>query len=1323
MAGFAAAIGAWLAVPGLAWALAALTLAVGAARAVVRARRAGEWVAVATAVVAGGAAVHTAYAVRRVERAWPDVREQMVRSASARLSAALGEAVDLARTLAARGADEAGRPQPEALTALPRAIRGSGPEHGIAIFDDGGRPYAWAGQHRVPPQPDGAELSARLTPFYVLIEARRQVADRRVIAHVLLDADDAVPDRQRSAAARFERRTGVALDFSEPDQAPIGPDVFDYCLPACTPTVVAPHPDTLFAVRTAPPTQGAWKLGLLEGGGRRAAILGLAALLLLAAFGGNLGRWVGVFGAIGLLIVSPVGERIGLTSLFSPGVYFFEPLGPLSDAAGPLLLTALIAIVAATQALRQPAMVRRWRVLVGCLALAAAPFAMWRLAAGVTPPSSEIDLGLWIAWVVTLASVAAAIGLAGALLFGPSDVPFSNGRWAAIVLSAGGLGLLGLVTWQPSGDWPIWYAVVWVVPAALAAWPGARTARLVAIGLVAGSGASLLTWGAVMHGRIALAAQDARRVTGGDPVVVGFLDRFAAQVQSAAPPKSSAELYASWRRSPLSLDDYPAVLGVWSPDGREVASLELARLDLRPPLFARFAAVARDSARPLVRAVDVERGVHYLAAIPLEDGAVVTVGVAPRSRLIQPVLVARFLRGERRLAAPYEVDPADHVTAAPERADSEWRRSGWAVTATAAISLPEGARHLHLTVPLGAPIPLMIRGALLALLDVLVLAAVAVLGDGFRRGLRMPPALRRVARFRSYRVRLSVALGAFFVIPTLGFAAWSAGRLRSESESSRDLVIAQTLRDAVGNARQFIGLSPEQLSPRLNDLAERLDADLAWYQDGMATEASMHVLVELGLLGVFLPPEVYRRLAFEDQLDVTTDLSIGGQPTRVGYRAVGGSEAGEPVLAAPRLVDTADTHREREDLLFGLLLATVLGLAGATGMATLAARTLARPVQSLRAAADAVGRREWVPPFDDDVPDEFQSVMEAFRRMARDVESSQRALEAARRRTATVLSHVATGVVALDDRMAVAVANRRAEELLGTALATGDRVAAVTAPAWTEVWRWVERFMREGAEHDGREFTVDGRRIRAQAAALHVDPRGCVVALDDTTDLTRAVRVLAWGELARQIAHEIKNPLTPIRLGVQHLQRSRRSGDADFDATLERTSEQILAEIERLDAIARAFARFGAPAAEAGPLAAVDAGGIAREVAALYALGGTRVTVTTADPPLVRARKDELKEVLVNLIENARDAGASGVEIHVADADPGRVRLDVEDDGRGISPEHLPRIFEPQFSTTTSGTGLGLAICKRLVESWEGAITVASGPGGGTSVRIEVAAA
>jgi signal transduction histidine kinase len=222
----------------------------------------------------------------------------------------------------------------------------------------------------------------------------------------------------------------------------------------------------------------------------------------------------------------------------------------------------------------------------------------------------------------------------------------------------------------------------------------------------------------------------------------------------------------------------------------------------------------------------------------------------------------------------------------------------------------------------------------------------------------------------------------------------------------------------------------------------------------------------------------------------------------------------------------------------------------------------------------------------------------------------------------------------------------------------------------------------------------------------------------------RTARVLAWGEMARQVAHEIKNPLTPIKLSVQHLRRANRDRHPQFDEILDSNAAQILAEIDRLSDIARAFSRYGAPADAAGPLTRVDVPGVIREALMLYRSGDRHVSyIDIVDPglPPAQARTDELKEVLLNLVENARAAldGAGAVTIQARSVED-RIEIEVSDNGPGIPPEQLGRIFEPHFSTRSTGTGLGLAIVRRIVESWGGTVTADSIVGRGTTIRLRL---
>ncbi|MBA3556385.1 MAG: hypothetical protein H0W29_16755, partial [Gemmatimonadales bacterium] len=551
--------------------------------------------------------------------------------------------------------------------------------------------------------------------------------------------------------------------------------------------------------------------------------------------------------------------------------------------------------------------------------------------------------------------------------------------------------------------------------------------------------------------------------------------------------------------------------------------------------------------------------------------------------------------------------------------------------------------------------------------------------------------------------------------PAVGFAAWSFARLADEVERSRDLLITQTLRDAVLTAGGSLRGGGPAMEDRLRELSRRIDADLALYRGGRLTSSSTPVLEDLGVLGQLMNPEAFIALALAGELEVTRDGSIPRLAERIGYRVV---QPGTPrnlgVLATPQLADDGSLAVRQLDLALVLLLATLAGVAAALAGAGRASRTLSRPVAELRRSALALGKGQPMPAHQHP-PLEFEPVFGAFERMAADIRSSQSALEEARRRTAAVLSTVATGVVALDPEGRVIVANRQAVDILGTRLEEGEPFLARLGPDWIPLTAVVEGFLEDRGADSAAELDVGGRRLSLQLALLGPDVRGVVIALNDVTDVSRAERVLAWGEMARQIAHEIKNPLTPMRLGMQHLRRVYRDRRGDFDATLEETAERVLGEIDRLDTIARAFSRFAAPADDGQPLDRIDLGVAVREVVQLYRLaeGECEVRLEAAPGSWGAARADEVKEVVVNLLENARNAGARLVRVSVV---PGRIR--VSDDGTGITADLLPRIFEPRFSTRTSGSGLGLAIVRRLVESWGGRIEVVSEVGRGTEVTV-----
>jgi signal transduction histidine kinase len=337
------------------------------------------------------------------------------------------------------------------------------------------------------------------------------------------------------------------------------------------------------------------------------------------------------------------------------------------------------------------------------------------------------------------------------------------------------------------------------------------------------------------------------------------------------------------------------------------------------------------------------------------------------------------------------------------------------------------------------------------------------------------------------------------------------------------------------------------------------------------------------------------------------------------------------------------------------------------------------------------------------------------------------ALEAARRRTAAVLRDVASGVLAVDADARVTLANPRVEALLGQTMLPGSALdgrgpALLAARVRAFVWRG-------GASPDEDAFDVEvgGRQLRARLTRLGGAQGGAVLTLDDLTDLARAERVLAWGEMARQVAHEIKNPLTPIRLGVQLLRRAHRDGRGDFGPLLEATVERVL---PRSTASTRSRARSASTARP--PSASRPPSRSTRRPwrATWWRSNGSGRAAWRGRSRAPTGRRRPWRATASCARSCSTCWRTRGSPARAGDAAPHarrrHVTLAVADDGEGIAPDVLPRIFEPRFSTRTSGSGLGLAISRRLVEAWGGDVRAESrqGPdGSGTTVTLRLRAA
>ena len=1250
-----------------------------------------------------------------IETRWPEEREERVTAAYERLDGDLHAALHRAERLAEAAVTAAAAPRATALRTLERLTPDAGPEMSVVVFDQPGRPWAWGGRHRFPPRLEGDSFAVRSSGYYVVLEARRHSDDARTaVAGVLIWAHPAVPDGHRSLAELFRRDTEVGLALYAPGTAPDSVEVFDYEEPTTTGRRL------LFSAEPIPPEQGAARELVYHRTSQAAIWLVLLTFVLALSLATHpLERFLLLGLILWLAARAPVGAALGLGPLFSPATFFRSLLGPLSSSAGVLALSGVLLTMAGVWLWRRK-LPRRWySLLLVVLLLLAAPYLVSDLGRGITPPAGGVSLGLWLTWQLSLLVAASALIVGAAALFRGSG-PESQTRWRIVVgvLIAFVATIIGVLVWSPRGGWPDWYTFLWTPALLLVALPAPRWAAISGIALVAGSSAALVTWGAELTGRLQVAQRDVARLgEEPDPLVLPLLERFGEQVQRSDRPASDSEMYALWDGSTLSNQGYPAHLALWSKGGELLDELMLDSLSVPQADLADL--VRKVPAADTIEVKELIRvpGVHYVMLVRLSQNELMTVAIGPRTELIAQGRVGRLLDQRRGNEPLYTLALSPPVSATEAAPRPRWVRDGWILRNEFPLTLAGDARSVHATIDLRGPVPLLVRGVLVVLLDAAVLAFLWYIAERVA-GVR-PPRLRWRSLARSFRVRLAVTLAAFFILPLVGFAAWSFTRLAREAQAGRDLLITQTLRDAVAAAGGLFR-SPSPPRDKLLELSRRIDADLVLYQGGQLLATSNAVLEDLSVLGQLMDPEAFEDLALEGELAVTRDGSIPQLAERVGYRVI---QPGAPdemtVLATPQLGKDVSLGVRQLDLALALLLATLVGVAAALTGAQIAARTLSRPVAELRRSALALGKGEPMPRRSERPPLEFEPVFAAFERMAADIRSSQSALEEARRRTSSVLATVATGVVGVDPGGRVLIANGRAVELLGIELQEGEPFLDRLSPELRPLGTTVRRFLEDSDAASSLELEVNGRRLTLQLASLGPHLRGAVLALNDVSELSRAERVLAWGEMARQVAHEIKNPLTPMRLGMQHLRRVYRDRREEFDSTLDETADRMLAEIDRLDTIARAFSRFAAPAVQDQPLDRIDLAGVVGEVVQLYRLAeeGCEVRLSAEPGSTGAARPDEVKEVMVNLLENARNAGATVVNVRVAPS-----QISVSDNGTGIPAELLPRVFEPRFSTRTSGAGLGLAIVRRLVESWAGRVEVDSREGEGTVVTVHLPA-
>jgi len=433
---------------------------------------------------------------------------------------------------------------------------------------------------------------------------------------------------------------------------------------------------------------------------------------------------------------------------------------------------------------------------------------------------------------------------------------------------------------------------------------------------------------------------------------------------------------------------------------------------------------------------------------------------------------------------------------------------------------------------------------------------------------------------------------------------------------------------------------------------------------------------------------------------------------------------------APAVLVLDFPDREREHVVQRR--ATVLFLAGLANLILLTAMVLAlllswnifRPLRLLLTATRSLAQGDFEAPLPEAGRDEVGLLAGAFDLMRGELRSARSRLEARERFLTTVLDRVTVGVAVVDDAGRTVALNPAGRKILE------DFHPDLTPEA--SLARLLEELGAGGAGPRATELRApDGRRTVRGARAPLALPGGrtdTMLVFEDITEFLATQRMAINAELARQVAHEIKNPLTPIQLSVQLLDQARRDGHPDFDRILADTVARVLDQVALLRSIAAEFSLLGRPGAL--ETEGVDLPALVRDVVAAYGSPADgagrrpaeepsvpRVTIAPGEVPAVRAHRESLLKILGNLMQNSLDAARPGRAVSVSVAwrtEPGRVTMSWIDDGEGLPAEVADRLFDPYFSTKSKGTGLGLAICRNLADRMGGRITLANredGPG------------
>lgn len=607
---------------------------------------------------------------------------------------------------------------------------------------------------------------------------------------------------------------------------------------------------------------------------------------------------------------------------------------------------------------------------------------------------------------------------------------------------------------------------------------------------------------------------------------------------------------------------------------------------------------------------------------------------------------------------------------------------------------------------------------------------------------------------KSY-VRLLITLIIFSIIPIVFLAVFAyehlSGMMSQEVETRgiNSLKVVKRyidLNTLYGRVRDENTIADLITDPLISDIGKWINRDLNIHYARGLIATNKQELYFSRLLPPVLNSRLYEKLMYKKELYASTEERIGDLSYLIVGALVPTDNPQKPlVITIPLMTEQNRIKQELSDFLRLIIFIVIVLINLFILLSHWLAARFSSPIQKLIEGAEQIAAGDYKMKLEIDRKDEIGSLIKSFNEMARNLAKQREELFRKTRDLESILSYASTGVVSFTPFGRIITVNPAAlkmlrlkgkpEEYIGEELASlfGKKPAFKDLLAAYDEYK---RNMKTTLTSDLRMAFKENSDEKEVVANVVITPMwdeghnlyASLMIIEDVTEIIRSKRLEAWAEMARIIAHEIKNPLTPIQLAAQHLQVVIKDRAENLDEISNECLTTILQKVSELKQFSDDFWRYSElPKLSAEPF---NIGKFIEDAVSPYAIAppeGIKLRVEIPPKtPLVMMDKKLMKQTFINLIENSyhamRDGGMLTIRIDYGRElrKKGIIEISVNDTGVGIRTEDLPHVFEPYFSTKEKGVGLGLAIARKTIEEHQGTIAIESRPGEGTTVRVSL---